>query len=45
MDKKEKMWFRCRRCGAKYQLDRFYQPCPKCGAPWTETQRMGFLEP
>lgn len=38
------MKFLCRKCGAKYDLDEFEQPCPKCGADWTETHVLMFEE-
>jgi hypothetical protein len=37
--------FKCRACGEIYNCDQFYQPCPKCGAPWTETHVLLFQEP
>jgi len=37
--------FKCLRCGAVYEAKGFYKPCPECGADWTQTKRLLFLEP
>jgi hypothetical protein len=34
----------CDKCGSRYTVDAWYQPCPKCGAPWQDTYTPIFEE-